>query len=143
MHTHASGRAHGTHAIKHLRRERMNRDLGGFPMPWTIIASLFAKFFPGLKRKFTRTVTIPVTMSLTPSQENNPRSKYAPYLSFETRVGPNSTFRFLTSDQLDEIGGVEYRALNALLYIVAGVNYAIIRRSPYADLCSTTSVFSW
>ena len=143
IHTRASGRTHGNHPIMYLHRERMNRDLGGFPMPWTIICSLFAKVFPGLKRKFTRTVTIPVTMSLRPDHENKPGSKYAPYLSFEARVGPNSTFHFLTSDQLDEIGGVEYRALNALLCIVAGVNHAIIYRSLYADLCSTTSVFSW
>ena len=111
------------HPIMHLHHERMNRDMGGFPMPWTIIGSLFAKVFPGLKRKITRTVTMPVTMSLTPGRENKPGSKYAPYLSFEARVGPNSTFRLLTSDQLDEIGGVEYRALNALLCIVAGVNH--------------------
>jgi hypothetical protein len=144
VHTRASGRTHGTHPIIHLHRERMNRDLGGFPMPWTIIGSLFAKVFPGLKRKLMRTVTIPVTTSLAPGHdhENKPGSKYAPYFSFETRVGPNSTFHFLTSDQLDEIGGVEYRALNALLCIVAGVNYAIIHHSHYADLCSTTSVFS-
>ena len=122
IHTRASGRAHGTHPVMHLHRKRMNRDMGGFPMPWTIVGSLFTKIFPGLKRKITRTVTIPATMSLTPGHENKPGSKYAPYLSFEARVGPNSTFRFLTSDQLDEIGGVEYRALNALLCIVAGVN---------------------
>ena len=112
-------------------------------MPWTIIGSLFAKVFPGLKKKITRTVTIPMTMSLTPGHENKPGSKYAPYLSFDARVGPNSTFQFLSSDQLDEIGGVEYRALNALLCIVAGVNHAIIHRSLYTDLYSTTLVSNW
>ena len=144
VHTRASRRAHGAHPIIHLHRERMNRDLGGFPMPWTIIASLFAKVFPSLKRKFRRTVTIPVTTSLAPDHENKPGTRHAPYLSFETRVGPNSTFHFLTSDQLDEIGGVEYRALNALLCIVAGVNHVIIHCSHFADadLCSTTSVCS-
>ena len=139
--TRGSGR-HGAHSIIHLHRERMNRDLGGFPMPWTIIGSLFAKLFPKLRRKFRRTVTIPVTTSLAPDHENKPGSRYAPYLSFETRVGPNSTFHFLTSDQLDEIGGVEYRALNALLWIVAGVNHPFIHCLQFADLCSTTSVFN-
>ena len=147
VHTRASGRTHGTHPIIQLHRERMNRDMGGFPMPWTIIGSAIAKAFPHLKRKITRKVTMPVTMSLTPSHENKPGSKYAPYLSFETRVGPNSTFRFLTSDQLDEIGGVEYRALNALLWIVAGVNHVSLVLSFTArsmlTLCSTTSVFNW
>ena len=121
VHTRASGRIHGNHPIMHLHQKTMNQGMGGFPMPWSIISSLFSKFFPGLKRKITRTVTIPVKMSLTPGHENKPGSKYAPYLSFKTRVGPNSTFHLLTKDQLDEIGGVEYRALNALLWIVAGV----------------------
>ena len=147
VHTRASliGRTHGTHPIMHLHRERMNRDMGGFPMPWTIIGSLFTKVFPGLKRKFRRTLTVPVTMSLTPGHENKPGSKYAPYLSFEARVGPNSNFHLLTSDQLDEIGGVEYRALNALLCIVAGVNHVSLAFTAYSmlTLCSTTSVFSW
>jgi hypothetical protein len=122
LHTRTSGRTHGTHPVMHLHHERMNRDMGGFPMPWSIIGSLFTKVFPGLKRKITRTVTIPVTTSLTPGLENKPGWKYAPYLSFKARVGPNSTFHLLTSDQLDELGGVEYRALNALLWIVAGVS---------------------
>lgn len=142
--TRASVRAHGTHSIMHLHRERVNRDMGGFPMPWTIIGSLFTKVSPGLKRKITRTVTVPVTMSLTPGHENKPGSKYAPYLSFEARVGPNSNFHLLTSDQLDEIGGVEYRALNALLCIVAGVNLVslVFTARSMLTLCSTTSVFS-
>ncbi|KAF8806550.1 TrkH-domain-containing protein [Phlegmacium glaucopus] len=125
IHTRANGRTHGTHPTTHLHHKRMNRDMGGFPMPWSIIGSLFTKLFPGLKRKITRTVTIPVTTSLTPGHENKPGSKHAPYLSFKARVGPNSTFHFLTSDQLDEIGGVEYRALNALLWIVAGYHIGI------------------
>ena len=136
VHTRASGRTHGTHPIVHLHHERMNRDMGGFPMPWSIIGSLLTKIFPGLKRKITRTVTIPVTMSLTPGHENKPGSKHAPYLSFNARVGPNSTFHLLTRDQLDEIGGVEYRALNALLWIVAGVNhlsFSITHCLLYAD----------
>ena len=147
VHTRTSGRIHGTHPTMHLLRDGMNRGMGGFPMPWSIIGSLFTNLFPGLKSKIKRTVTIPVTTSLTPaSHENKPGSKYAPYLSFKARVGPNSTFHLLTSDQLDEIGGVEYRALNALLWIVAGVSYLFFL-SFVADsiltLCSTTSVFSW
>ena len=131
--TRASGRIHGSHPITHLHQKRMNRGMGGFPMPWSMIGSLFTKIFPGLERKITRTVTIPVTMSLSPSHENQPGWKYAPYLSFRTRVGPNSTFHLLTNEQLDEIGGIEYRALNALLWIVAGVNRLFLLHSPLAD----------
>ena len=135
-----------SHPTMHLHDKRMNRDMGGFPMPWSIIGSLFTQVFPGLKRKITRTVTIPVTTSLTPGHENTPGSKHAPYLSFKARVGPNSTFHLLTSDQLDEIGGVEYRALNALLWIVAGVNHlSCLSSTAHSTLvmCSTTSAFSW
>ena len=120
-------------------------------MPWTIIGSLFAKVFPGLKNRITTVPRAAVT-SLTPSHGGSHDTKpYAPlaYLSSEARVGPNSTFHFLTSEQLDEIGGVEYRALNALLYIVPGVNHvsfnlvlSFTARS-MLTLCSTTSVFSW
>ena len=139
-----SGRAHSSHPMMHLHDKRMNRDMGGFPMPWSIIGSLFVKVFPGLGRKITRTITIPVTTSLTPGHDNMPGSKHAPYLSFNARVGPNSTFRFLTRDQLDEIGGVEYRALNALLWIVAGVSDLSLLTFHYSLLivCSITLVFS-
>lgn len=43
---------------------------------------------------------------------------YAPYFSFSTTVGRNSFFHTLSQKHQDEIGGVEYRALNALLWIV-------------------------
>jgi len=145
VHTRASGRTRGSHPIMHPHHKRMNRDMGGFPMPWSIVGSLFTKIFPGLKGKITRTVTIPVTTSLTPGHENKPGSKHAPYLSFKARVGPNSTFHFLTGDQLDEIGGVEYRALNALLWIVGGVNHLSLLSSTthsMLTMCSTTLVFN-
>jgi hypothetical protein len=48
-------------------------------------------------------------------------SKVVPYISFDAVVGRNSTFHLLTNEQLEELGGVEYRALNALLFIVGGV----------------------
>ena len=86
--TQVSGRAYGTHPFMHLHLGRMNRDLGEFPMPWTIIGS-HCQCFPGLKSENKRTVTYPITMFLTSASghENKLRSKYAPYLSFETRAG--------------------------------------------------------
>lgn len=67
-------------------------------------------------------MTIPATMSLTPSRVGpEVGKKQVPYISFEAVVGRNSAFHLLTNEQLDEIGGVEYRALNALLWIVAAV----------------------
>ena len=44
-----------------------------------------------------------------------------PYISFEAVVGRNSEFEELTREQLEELGGVEYRGLTALLWIVGGV----------------------
>jgi Trk-type K+ transport system membrane component len=44
--------------------------------------------------------------------------KMVPYLSFPVVVGKNSNFRHLSEEELDELAGVEYRALNALIWIV-------------------------
>ena len=89
-------------------------------MPWAIIKSILARLFPAaFKRKLARTMTMPATVSITPSHGNGrPGAKQVPYITFEAIVGRNSTFHMLTSEQMDEIGGVEYRALNALLWIV-------------------------
>ena len=48
--------------------------------------------------------------------------KEVPYISFAATVGRNSRFTGLTEEQMDELGGVEYRALRVLLYIVIGVS---------------------
>jgi Trk-type K+ transport system membrane component len=40
-----------------------------------------------------------------------------PYLSFQANVGRNSNFKGLTTEQQEELGGVEYRALKLLLRI--------------------------
>jgi hypothetical protein len=48
-------------------------------------------------------------------------SKPVTYISFDAIVGRNSAFRLSTNEQLEELGGVEYRALNALLWLVAAV----------------------
>ena len=94
-------------------------------MPWTIIRKIIGALFPGVKHRVARTMTIPATISIAPSRPDakdaSPESKQVPYISFEALVGRNSAFHLLTTDQLDEIGGVEYRALNALLWIVLSV----------------------
>ena len=45
-----------------------------------------------------------------------------PYLRFNARVGHNLRFIGLSDDDYQELGGVEYRALTALLWIVSGVS---------------------
>ena len=45
-------------------------------------------------------------------------NQYVPYISFDAIIGRNSVFHELTNEQLEELGGVEYRALNALMWLV-------------------------
>ncbi|CCL99243.1 uncharacterized protein FIBRA_01258 [Fibroporia radiculosa] len=99
----------------------MDTGFGGFPMPFEILSRLFRHFFPKLERKLTRTVTMPRTRTIV-SQHGSvaPGARPVSYISFEAVVGRNSTFKRLTHEQLEELGGVEYRALGALLWIVGG-----------------------
>lgn len=85
---------------------------------------MFRRFFPKLQKQLTRTITIPVSTTIASqhgSLRNVQGSKVVSYISFDAVVGRNSAFHLLTNEQLEELGGVEYRALNALLFIVAGV----------------------
>ncbi|KAF7297996.1 Potassium transport protein [Mycena chlorophos] len=94
---------------------------GGFPMPHEIIKAFFSRFFPKLQRKLSRTVTIPAITH----QISEAVGSTAPYISFDAIIGRNSAFRQLTREQQDELGGVEYRALKALLWIVPGYHFGI------------------
>lgn len=96
---------------------------GGFPMPHKIISRIFRKLFPKLQRRLTRTITMPRTQTLASQYGNGiPGSRAVSYISFDAVVGRNSKFERLTREQLDELGGVEYRGLTALLWIVGGVS---------------------
>ncbi|KAF8891820.1 cation transport protein-domain-containing protein [Infundibulicybe gibba] len=117
-----------THMSGHTHRSLRSKDrgFGGFPMPHEILNSLVGRFFPKLRRKFTRTITIPVVRSLTSHRGDvSDGVKAVPYISFDAIVGRNSTFHLLTNEQIEELGGVEYRALNALLWIVAGYHIGV------------------
>ena len=43
-----------------------------------------------------------------------------PRLSREVTIGRNSTFRHLSSEDRDELGGIEYKSLKLLLKIIIG-----------------------
>lgn len=113
-----------THTIHRPTLRGKHRGFGGFPMPHEIIGSLFHRVFPSLQSKLTRTMTMPVTQTIVSHRGGNvPHgAKPVPYISFDAVVGRNSAFHLLTNEQMEELGGVEYRALNALLWIVAGVS---------------------
>ncbi|CAK5281873.1 unnamed protein product [Mycena citricolor] len=110
-----------------ISRGAKHTGFGGFPMPLQIARDLFTRFFPKLERKLTRTLTLPPTMTLASrgGGDGGLGIKPAPYISFDAIVGRNSLFKELTAEQQDELGGVEYRALNALLWIVAGYHIGI------------------
>ncbi|KAF9222488.1 TrkH-domain-containing protein [Gyrodon lividus] len=127
---------------------------GGFPMPHEMLSMLFRRLFPRAANRLHRTVTIPATTALTGgdlgwttsvhvhgagSVTVPEGSKPVPYISFDAVVGRNSAFHMLTNEQLEELGGVEYRALNALLWLVALYHFGIqlisfIVTAPYMSL---------
>ncbi|KAF7422341.1 low affinity potassium transporter [Pleurotus ostreatus] len=82
----------------------LNRGFGGFPMPDEIFSQLVRK------------------LSSRSHSTNHPRrpeiQRPPSYLRFNPIIGRNSTFYLQSEEQLIELGGVEYRALNALLILV-------------------------
>jgi hypothetical protein len=115
------------HTYPSARRTTKHSGFGGFPMPHEIVKNLFSRFFPKLQRKLARSMTLPRIHTLTSNHgEGVVGAKPAPYISFDAIVGRNSAFQQLTKEQQDELGGVEYRALRALLWIVAGVGLFVL-----------------
>jgi hypothetical protein len=110
MHTFRSTVHHATQA-----------NFGGFPGVREVISQLLRRFFPGIHQRLTSTITMPRTTTITSMRVNTERARAVPYVSFDAVVGPNSSFVSLTEEQLEELGGVEFRALNALLWIVGVV----------------------
>ncbi|KZT21063.1 hypothetical protein NEOLEDRAFT_1139908 [Neolentinus lepideus HHB14362 ss-1] len=103
-----------------------NRGFGGFPMPHEILSRAFRHFFPEVQQKLQRTMTVPLTTTIASQRGEVPTGvKPVPYISFDAIVGRNSAFYELTNEQLEELGGVEYRALNALLWIVASYHIVV------------------
>ncbi|RPD57724.1 hypothetical protein L226DRAFT_512491 [Lentinus tigrinus ALCF2SS1-7] len=129
-----------SHSHSHPSRRTMHRGFGGFPMPHELLSRLFGRAFPQLERKLTRTITIPRTRTIASEHGTvAPGARAVPYISFEAVVGRNSVFQALTREQLEELGGVEYRALTALLWIVAAYHIglqlvAFIVIAPYMSI---------
>ena len=99
----------------------MTQSYGGFPYPTDLLLRLFKKLFPSLQRRFVRTVTMPRVPTRVPTVAGQPEDPTT-YVTFDAVVGRNSAFHMLTEEHLQELGGVEYRALTALLWIVAAVS---------------------
>jgi len=87
-------------------------------------SALVRKLFPGLHQKLWHTITEPRTSALLPGnpgdvpQDSRESATVVPYLTFPAVVGKNSAFSNLTQEQLEELGGLEFRALNMLMWAV-------------------------
>lgn len=110
-------------------------SFGGFPYPWHVLSRMLRRLFPTLHEKLRRTMTMPRTSTLLPPNGDpaavltGETTRRVPYISFSAHVGRNSTFHDLTDENIEELGGVEYRALTALLWIVPLVGiYAVFER---------------
>ncbi|EED83408.1 predicted protein, partial [Postia placenta Mad-698-R] len=121
----------------------MHSGFGGFPMPHQIASRLFSRLFPKLEHKLTRTLTLPRTRTIA-SQHGSlaPGARAVSYISFEATVGRNSRFRALTRDQQEELGGVEFRALSALLWIVGGY-HILTQLLGFMVISSYMSISRW
>ncbi|KDQ09512.1 hypothetical protein BOTBODRAFT_148102 [Botryobasidium botryosum FD-172 SS1] len=109
---------------------------GGFPGPASLIAAVLRWFLPRTWGRLERNITMPRTTTynslhvyrnrLRRSQaavqdQSGKWSKAVSWLSFDGLVvGRNSNFRTdaLSSEQLEEIGGTEYRALKFLSWFI-------------------------
>jgi hypothetical protein len=98
--------------------------LGGFGNPLGWFMNYLYHLFPSFKRKLQRTFTTPLSPALFVSDQGEvpPGARPVSYLSFYARVGHNSRFIGLSDEDHEELGGVEYRALTVLLWIVSGVS---------------------
>ena len=87
-----------------------------------------------------RTATLLPADTVHTTQGPHENSTVVPYLSFPTIVGRNSVFHDLTEDQLEELGGIEFRALNMLMWAVPLVCYCTLvgYAGPSLNFPSTT-----
>ncbi|TDL22995.1 hypothetical protein BD410DRAFT_820980 [Rickenella mellea] len=107
-------------------RTAMDRGYGGFPGPQAIFLKLFRRLFPETERRLVQRITIPRTVTIGSQAGTGPGiTREVPYITFDAIVGRNSKFHMLTEENLEELGGVEFRALNALLWIVGGYHILV------------------
>ena len=106
-------------------------DPGGPPGPFTIAFRGLSRVTPeGMRRRVRRTLTAPPPTTLVPAttmdaEFQGPTQRVPWLMNAVITVGRNSRFHTegLTDAHLEEIGGVEYRALRVLGYLVAAVRH--------------------
>ncbi|KAF8470908.1 TrkH-domain-containing protein, partial [Russula ochroleuca] len=130
-----------TSAVSTITPQHSDDFLGGFgnPLDWSM--NCLTYLFPSFKRNLQRALTTPQSPVLfVPDQgEIPPGAHPVSYLTFPARVGHNSRFIGLSDDDHKELGGLEYRALAVLLWIVSGYYIAmllipLVALSPYMSM---------
>ncbi|KAH9850186.1 TrkH-domain-containing protein [Lenzites betulinus] len=120
-------------------------DFGGFPGIQDLLALIARKTPLSLQRRLKRTLTVPRTETLVPqaasgiTEEGDAPVKRVPYLSFSATVKRNSSFYGLTAENIEELGGVEYRALCSLSWIIPAyyiglLSISFIVTAPYMSM---------
>lgn len=106
------------HALHRTMTQKRDTGLGGFPNVIDFAVSLVESSHLR-QRMHVPTVRTMTTMQPALSGDDSARdTRFAPYLTFDATVTGNSHFRNLTSAQRRELGGVEYRALNLLAWLI-------------------------
>ncbi|KAJ7583925.1 potassium transporter [Mycena floridula] len=111
FHTHHTARSRNT--VITVVEDDKHSGFGGFPGPVQIFQRLLKRASPKIYRTLERKLTIPYGTTVA--------AKSRPWLdNFDLFVGRNSDFHTesLTDEQVEEIGGTEYRALRLLSYVV-------------------------
>ena len=101
-------------------------DFGGFPGIREIFRRISEKLPPRFQRRLQKTLTVPRTETFLPQARHTVIMPEGPvrlvsYFSFPVTVKRNSTFHGLREEHIEELGGVEYRALSALMWIIPAV----------------------
>ncbi|EIW52424.1 TrkH-domain-containing protein [Trametes versicolor FP-101664 SS1] len=120
-------------------------EFGGLPSIQDMLTSLARKISPRLERRLKRTLTVPRTETLVPqaagavTEDANAPVKRVPYLSFSATVKRNSSFYGLTTENIEELGGVEYRALCSLSWVIPAyylglLGVSFIVTAPYMSM---------
>jgi hypothetical protein len=119
---------------------KKDEGLGGFPGPLDLIHKIFKRAAPSTYHHLERKMTIPSATTL--------EGKKVPWLNFDGLVvGRNSDFRTdtLTTEQIEQIGGTEYRALKMLSWMVPVVGLLVpiyVSVKLISSLCSISLVSS-
>lgn len=114
-----------------LGNRRKDQNLGGFPGPFQLFRLFLQKFAPRVYDHAHRWFTVLPGYTGTGGTEAGKSMKWLSQNLSGLMVGRNGDFNTdeLTDDQLEELGGLEYRALRALSYIVMIVS--AVHPSPF------------